>query len=190
MSAGPLFSRAPMATAAARLPPALSPPTETRVGIDLQHLGVLDRPRQRRIGIVVGDGKDVLGRHAIVDRHHGALGGVGDLAADPVVAVEVAQHPAAAVIVDVHGQIAHVGRAGAAIEAHGNGAMRPLGLVLLDPVDLRQLGLRRHAAAPEHLASLERRQRIERRPAERLTIRSRKACESASSLDMGGSVER
>ena len=110
----------------------------------------------------------MLGRHAVVDRNDSAQRGVGDFTANPVVAVEIAQHPTATVIVDVDRERAHVGGAGAPIDADGNWAMRPGRVVLLHTIDLRQLRLRHHAAAPEHLLGLHGGKRVDRRPSKLL----------------------
>ena len=53
-------------------------------------------PFRRGDGVVDGGGEFVLGREAIVDRDHDQLALIGELAADDVVGVEIADHPAAA----------------------------------------------------------------------------------------------
>ena len=137
-------------------------------GVHAQHVGVGLHPMHGGEAVLVGCGEYVLRRHAVVDRDHGTVCGVGDLAADPVMAVEVAQHPAAAVIVDEHRQHAHVGGSGAAIDADGHRAVRAAGRILLDAIDLRQIRLRHHPSAPVRLARLQRRQCVDRWPPELL----------------------
>ena len=53
----------------------------------------------------IGRGRKlVLGRKPVVDREHHEAGLVGDLPADDVIAVEIADHPAAAVVEDERGR--------------------------------------------------------------------------------------
>ena len=94
---GPSPSRAAIATTAARLPPALSPPTISLCGVDAELLGVVGDPFRRGDGVVDGGGEFVLGREAVIDRDHDQLALVGQLAAHHVMGIEIADHPAAAV---------------------------------------------------------------------------------------------
>ena len=72
--AGPPASRALRATAAARAPPALLPPTPTRPGSMSSSGACDDRPLEPGEAVVDGGGVGVLGREAVVDRHHDARG--------------------------------------------------------------------------------------------------------------------
>ncbi len=55
------------------------------------------RPARRGQTIVCRGGKLVFRRQAVIDRQHGAIGALAQIAAQAVVGVEVAQHEAAAV---------------------------------------------------------------------------------------------
>ena len=85
------------ATTAERLPPALSPPTAMRVGIDADAGGVGVHPRPGGPDVVDRGGERVLRREPVVDGDHPHLRLLGQDAAERVVAVEVAVHEAAAV---------------------------------------------------------------------------------------------
>src|SRR6266566_5063621 len=95
--AGPPASRAMSATTAARLPPALSPATATR------RLSIPSSPAcattQR---VAAGRRELVLRRQPVVDGDDGDARLGRDLPALDVVRVEIADHPAAAVVVHEH----------------------------------------------------------------------------------------
>src|SRR3984957_15282345 len=98
---GPLPSRAANETTAARLPPALSPPTLSRDDsprrIDTELFCILCDPFGRSDGVVDGGGEFVFGREAIVDGNHDHLGFVGEFPAHHIVEIEIPDPPAAAV---------------------------------------------------------------------------------------------
>jgi len=71
-------------------------------GIDAQLGGVITHPARGRDAVVHRGGETMLGSHAVVHRDHGAAGGNGQLAAQRVVGVQVADHPATAVEVHQH----------------------------------------------------------------------------------------
>ncbi len=85
------------ATIAARLPPALSPPTAMRVGVDAEALRVLGDPFPRRPAVVERGRERRLGCEPVVDRDDPDLRLLGEEPAQRVVAVEVAVDPATAV---------------------------------------------------------------------------------------------
>ena len=107
-------------TTAARLPPALSPPTATWSGIAPSVAAFAQSPAEGRDGIVDGGGEPMLGREPIVDREDMHVGVAADAAAQVVVAVEVAEHETAAVIVDQQRPRTARGRR---IVARGEGAV-------------------------------------------------------------------
>ena len=91
-------------TTAVRLPPALSPPTKTRL-VSMPNLAALSTIHcVAAMQSTRGRRKLVLGRKAVVDREHHEARLIGDLPADDVVAVEVADHPAAAMVEDQRGR--------------------------------------------------------------------------------------
>ena len=59
-------------------------------------LRVVGDPFCRGDRVIGGGGKFVLGREAVIDRDHDQRACIGELAADDVVGVEIADHPAAA----------------------------------------------------------------------------------------------
>ncbi len=72
------------ATAAERLPPALSPATATRRGDAPNRAGVGECPPRDRLAVVETGGERMLGREAILDGHDGGAGAVRELARDVV----------------------------------------------------------------------------------------------------------
>ena len=66
-------------------------------GVDAELFGVGGNPFRRGDGVVDGGGEFVLGREAVIDRDHDQLALMGELAADHVMGIEIADHPAAAV---------------------------------------------------------------------------------------------
>ena len=88
--------------------------------------------------IVRPGGKLVLGREAVVDRHHDAADPGRQVAAHAVVRIEAAQHEAAAV--KEHHERKRPA-AGGRVDAQGNRPTRSVDAAL---VDLRDLGGRRH----------------------------------------------
>ena len=125
--AGPPASRAIRATTAARLPPALSPPTARRLGVHAQLGGMGDDPARGRPGVVGGGGEFVLGGQAIVHRDHAGAGLRGELPAEDVMRLQIADHPAAAVEVDVDRQPRGVGHSRRPVEAERDLTRRALG---------------------------------------------------------------
>ena len=83
-----------------------------RVGVDLQQIGMLDRPVHRQLRIQKRRGKRVLRCEAVLHRQHRRTGTVGQLAAQHVVGRHIADAPAAAVA--IHQQRQH--RAGAGLQ--------------------------------------------------------------------------
>ena len=69
---GPPSRVASCATTAARLPPALSPPTAMRAGSAPSAAASRDRPAERGERVVDRGGKAMLGRQAVVDGEHAA----------------------------------------------------------------------------------------------------------------------
>ena len=96
----PAFGRGQLATTAARLPPALSPPTAILSGIAPSAAGVRTGPAEGREGILDRRGEGVLGRKPVIDRQDVDVGIAADAPAQSVMGVEVARHEAAAVVVD------------------------------------------------------------------------------------------
>ncbi len=141
-SVGPAASRRAIDTTAARLPPALSPPTAMRVGSIASAAALRVRPARRGDGVVHRRGKAVLGTEAIVDRDHRAHREVGELAARHVVRLEVADGPAAAVEEHQRRQHLAVLRSHGTVVPHADAA----GVEILDAGDLgrraRQLAAR------------------------------------------------
>ena len=90
-------SRAIRATAAARLPPALSPTTASLRRIAAELTRVLCRPQRHGVAVVDGSRIARFGRPAVIDRDDDGGRRVAQRPADPVVGVQVAQHEAAAV---------------------------------------------------------------------------------------------
>jgi len=81
------------------LPPARDP---RPIAAEARRVG--RHPASRRIGVVGGSGILVLGSQSIIHGHHDAVGGRGDPRAQALVGIEVAHHPAAAVVIDEHRQ--------------------------------------------------------------------------------------
>ena len=93
-------SRASRLTAAARLPPALSPATAIRLGSTPSRELSCRRPAVGGDGVFDRGRKGVLGSEPVIDREHRGGDVGGEEAADAVAGVEVADCPAAAVEVD------------------------------------------------------------------------------------------
>ncbi len=87
---------------AARLPPALSPITPSRVGVATEVLGMAGGPEQRVVAVLDAGGEPVRRRQPVVDRHHDRVEPLGDDAAAPVTLPGAAEHEAAAVEVHDH----------------------------------------------------------------------------------------
>ncbi len=94
--AGPPRSRAICATAAPRLPPALSPATARRAGSPRSDLRVGGGPARRRVAVLGRRREPRLGRQPVVDRHHHRRDAARDRAAPVIVGLEIADHPTAA----------------------------------------------------------------------------------------------
>ena len=165
--AGPLPSRAAIATTAARLPPALSPPTISREASMPSCLALSGDPFGRGDGVVDGGGEFVLGRQPIVDRDDDQLAFIGELAAHHVMGIEIADHPAAAVK-EHQARRKPVGcprRSSACRRAPGS---IPCGEGIASGVDrfqFRRLGIGDEAGLQIELARFGRRQRFVRRAA-------------------------
>ena len=82
------------------MPPALSPPTASRLVSMPSSSALADHPVERGPGVVARRRARVLGRQAVVDRDDDDAGPGAELPAQRVVAVEVADDPPAAVVVD------------------------------------------------------------------------------------------
>jgi hypothetical protein len=89
-------------------------------GVDADRRAVGGHPFQRGHHIVEGAGKARLGCQAIVDMEHRNAGLDRELGAEHVVAVEVAEHPAAAMRIDHRRQRGVGGGRCRAVEANGN----------------------------------------------------------------------
>ena len=86
------------------LPPALSPPTMQTRGIDAELFRMVGGPFGRGDAVLDGGGKAVLGREPVIDGEHQQLAFMGELAADHVMGLEIADHPAAAMEEDEAGR--------------------------------------------------------------------------------------
>ena len=118
------MSRAQIATAAARLPPALSPPMASLVGSMPTDAPLAATQLQPGHDVVEGAREARLGRQPVVDGEHHDAGLHRELGAEHVVAVEIAEHPAAAMGVHQRRQLGVGRRRGRPIEAHGELARR------------------------------------------------------------------
>ena len=134
-------------------------------GVDGEVGGVGQDPAGGGRGIGDGAGELHFRGQAVIHRHHAAAGGVGDGAAGLVVAVEVAQHPAAAVVVDQHRQHGTGGAAHGAVEAQAHGAVGAGGFQVAHFRHFGGLWLHHGAAAGEEAARLVGREGVEGRPA-------------------------
>ena len=112
------MSRAQIAAAAARLPPALSPPIASRLGIDADLPAVGSDPFQAGDDVVERAGKGRLGGEPIVDGEDRDAGLDRELRAEHVVAVEIAEHPAAAMGEDQARQLGIGQRRDRAVDPH------------------------------------------------------------------------
>ena len=92
---------------------------------------MLGSPFRRRVGVVRGRREGVFRREPVVDRDDGALRLVGERAAAGVLAIEVADDPAAAVEVDEQGQAV----AGGAVDTDRDLAGRPRDRAVFDVLD-------------------------------------------------------
>jgi hypothetical protein len=86
-----------LAVTAATLAPALQPHTASCTGDAAELLAVLGDPPHRGEAVVGGRGEAGLGGVAVVDRHDHGVGPHAQVAAERVVGVVAAEHPAAAV---------------------------------------------------------------------------------------------
>ena len=133
--------------------------------IDAVPLGVVGDPARGGDRILDGGGELVLGRQTVVDGHDDGGDGIGDRAADLVVALQVADHPAAAMEVDERRlRPAFVDPVAAIVPQRD----RPVGPGCRERQHLgHRLGLRLQdgAGCQVGLACLRRRQRFDRRPA-------------------------
>ena len=133
-------------------------------GIDAQLGGVVAHPARGGDAVVHRGREAVLRAHAVVHRHHRAAGGVGQLAAQRVVRVQVADDPAAAVVVHQHRRRALALRRGLrVVQAQRDRAVRAVGLQVAGLGDRRRVGLRHRAALAVEGACVGRRQRVRRR---------------------------
>ena len=105
------------------MPPALSPATAIRAPVAAQRVRVLRDPVERRRGVLGGRGVGVFGREPVIHRDDEAIGGVRQAPAEGIVALQIADHETAAVIVDEDGQRGIVGAA-RGVEANRNIAGR------------------------------------------------------------------
>ena len=153
-----------MATTAARLPPALSPPTARREASTPRSAACVAHPARGGDAVVHGSREAVLRAHAVVHRHHRATGAEGQLAAQRVVRVQVADDPAAAVVVHQHRRRRlALGRGLGVVQAQRDRTQRSLGHQVARLGDGRRLGLRHGAALAVETARLGRAQRVRRR---------------------------
>ena len=118
--------------------------------VDADFAAVFGNPTRCGVAILGGGGVGVLGRQPVVDRHHDGVRAVCQRAAEVVVGLEVADHPAAAVEED-HGRRRRW-RAVGAIDAHRDGAGRAGNRPVLDLRD--GLGRDRQLHRLERLACL------------------------------------
>ena len=94
---GPNSSRTRWQRHAARLPPAESPPTATRLASTPSSSAFSTHQVRAARQSSRAAGARVLGREPVVDRHDDGAGAVGEGPRGGVGGVEVADHPAAAV---------------------------------------------------------------------------------------------
>ena len=114
--------------------------------------------------VVERAGEARLGRQPVVDGEHRDLAFDGDLRGQNIVAVEIAEHPAAAMGEYQPGQLGIGRRAGRAIEADGDLPRRAGDRAVADGDPVRPLALRAGAGRQVLLARLLRRQRDPGRP--------------------------
>ena len=119
------------------LPPALQPATASCAGDAAELGGVRGDPLHGGEAVVGGGREAGLGGVAVVDRHDDRVGALAQVAAERVVGVVAAEHPAAAVEVDDDGMRAGGRRAVQAVGQVAGGA----GQRAVD--DLADLGSRR-----------------------------------------------
>jgi hypothetical protein len=135
--------------------------------IEAQRRGLAAHPARGGQHVVDGGGKAVFGAHAVVDRDHRAPRAVGQLPAQHVVRVEIADDPATAVVVHQHRQ-----RAGARtqrpVQAHRDGAVRAVRGEVAHLGHFRGQRLRGGAALAVEGPRIGGRQRVGRRNAARL----------------------
>ena len=160
-SAGPPASRARNAHTAARLPPALSPPTATRAGSPPNSAACATVHWSALPAVVERRRKRMLGREPVVDRHDDRARRVGELAGDDVELLDAADHPPAAVEDDEDRQVRFGRRP---VHAHGNA----VGVAILDREHrLRRAAGHREIQAPTVAASSRRAPRAPSRPGSR-----------------------
>jgi hypothetical protein len=136
-----------------------------RVDAELARLPV--HPCRRGDAVVDRSGKAVLGTHPVVDRDDDRTGAVAELAAEDVVGVEVADRPAAAVVVDERGQRARLRRRSAGaerpVDAQRNRAVRAFAARVDHGADVGRRRLREEAPVAVERSRIDRRQRVHRR---------------------------
>ena len=117
--------------------------------VDPEPLGVGHDPEKGGVRVLDRDGVLRFGSEPVVHAQHGAPGRVRDGPAQPVVGVEVADHPSPAVVVDERGM-----RPGAArrVRAHGDLAARHGHAVVDHRGDVRE-GPQRRGAGADRLAA-------------------------------------
>ena len=103
-------------------------------GIYFQTICVAGNKRESGKAILHGRRKRGLGRFPILHREHRAARAVGERAADDIVRVEIADHPAAAVEIDQRGQHFVLGRVLRPVRAHWNRTGRRLARAATAPI--------------------------------------------------------
>ena len=132
------------------------------LGVDAERGRVRAHPAQRREAVVDGGRKAVLRRQPVVHRDDDATGAQRQLPARHVVGVEVADRPAAAVVVDQHRQRFIRLRAHRAHEPDRNRSMRPVSAQFAHFAHARRFGPRELRALTVSEPRLPRAQRVHR----------------------------
>ena len=119
-----------------------------------------DDPRRGRPRVVGRGGELVLGCQAVVDRDHAGAGGGGELPAEHVVGVHIADHPPAAVKEEVRRHSRPVGDAGRPVDPQRDRAVRSLRGDVLHATNLGRCGRGGRARVDEKLARILGRERV------------------------------
>ena len=133
--------------------------------IEPERAGLRAHPARGGVGVFDGRGEAVLRRHAVVDRHHRAARAVGQLAAQRVMRVEIADDPAAAVVVDQHRQRARAVLPIGRYRRSGMGPCGPSAARSRTSATSGGIGLREEAPLAVEVARVDRRQRVRGRNA-------------------------